>query len=473
MNLLPKAYGGRPRLACELTPDGVVAARSPQAGAPLAAVARAALREGAVIPSLKPGNVVDRVAAVAAIRRTLESNGCRPNARGADLTLVIPDAAVRVLLVDFDGLPIKLSEALPLVRFRLKKLVPFDVDDAMVSFQILSTSRSGARVLAVAIPRDVLREYESAAREAGFEPGAVLPSTLASLAALPEGESAALVVNAHPQGVTTAIVRAGVPLLHLTVDLTEHTLPTPANLPPALFEGTGPDHGVEPLLPLVDHVATAEEWAAQEPLPEYGRNPYADRLSADAAVEGEDGITGMPVPRVSTHAGVSGNGQGSAMGEPAPPSRSPYLDPALTAELDAELHQVLLEVPLAAGVHASATPTQGQNGHLPQVIASESEEREPRVHLLAPELQAEEIARAVSVAVAYFEDSLGAPPEVVLSAGALGAEALERTLREQGLAQEDGLRVRELVDPAVLATAAISATVPRSALAGVVGALNS
>src|ERR1700712_4204091 len=117
MNLLPQASGNRPRLACEISPQGVVAARAETALAPLSAVARVTLAPGAVVPSLKPGNIPDRLAVVAAIRRTLEDVGAKPNARG-DVTLVIPDAAVRVLLLEFDALPNKLSEALPIVRFR-------------------------------------------------------------------------------------------------------------------------------------------------------------------------------------------------------------------------------------------------------------------------------------------------------------------------------------------------------------------
>ena len=49
--------------------------------------------------------------------------------RWRDVTVVVPDAAVRVLLLDFDQLPSKAAEALPVVRFRLKKLLPFDADD--------------------------------------------------------------------------------------------------------------------------------------------------------------------------------------------------------------------------------------------------------------------------------------------------------------------------------------------------------
>lgn len=480
MNLLPKSSGNRPRLACEISAAGVVAARSPEPGAPLAAVARVDLEEGAVIPSLKPGNIADRVAVIAALRRTLEGSGGRPNARNAELTLVIPDASVRVLLLDFDSLPNKLSEALPIVRFRLKKLLPFDADEAMISFQVMSTSRTVVRVLAVAIPRDVLTEYESLAREAGFEPGAVLPSTVAALASLSEGEGAALVVNAHETGVTTAIVRAGILLLHRSVELAEPASATPADLPGALFEPTAMSSGNGVMLPIVDREETAGEWAAQEALPEFGHNLYADRVSAESAVEGADGITGMPIPTGSlrmngtTHFGSTSYATTGV--EPAPVSRSPYADPTALANLDAERHNAILTAPTSMGTLTDPAVA-GDLHHLGTIghygAPDDVDGAEPPVHTLVPDAQAEEIANAISVAVAYFEDSLGAAPEVLLSAGSVGSEALSRTLREQGVAQADGLRVRELVEVGALASEAVTHDVPRGWLAGVVGALRS
>jgi type IV pilus assembly protein PilM len=152
---------------------------------------------------------------VTAVRAALE----QVSQRGREVTLVVPDATARVLLLDFDELPAKPVEALPVVRFRLKKLLPFDADDAAVSYQVMATTRAGMQVLAVAMPAEVLADYESVVREAGFEPGAVLPSTLAALAGLSEGERPMLVVNAGRDGVTTAIVKGGVLLLHRTVDL--------------------------------------------------------------------------------------------------------------------------------------------------------------------------------------------------------------------------------------------------------------
>jgi type IV pilus assembly protein PilM len=325
MNLLPKASGSRPRLACEIAPEGVTAARAVTSEGPLESVARIPLPPGAVMPGLKPGNLTDRVAVIAAIRRALESIDVRPNSRGADLTIIIPDAAVRVLLLDFDTLPAKLTEALPIVRFRLKKLVPFEVDDAMVSFQIMSSTRMNVRVLAVAIPRDILEEYETAVREAGFEPGAVLPSTLSAIAGVAVSEPS-LVVNAGTTGVTTAITRDGVLLLHRSVDLQ-----------PAAA-------GVDPTIP-------------------------------------------------------------------------------------AQLLQ------------------------------------------LSPDEITHEIAQAISVAVAYFEDTLSTPPSTILSVGALSADMLRHVLSGNGYSEAEAVRVRELIDASVFGAGAVTGSIPRGSLAGVAGAL--
>ena len=418
MDFLPKASGTRPRVACEIAPQGVLAARSESAASPLSAAACVTLRGGALAPGLKPGNLADRVAVVSAVRQALEQVGARPNGRNGDITVVIPDSACRVLLLDFDALPNKLSEALPLVRFRLKKLVPFDADDAMVSFQIMSQSRQMVRVLAVAIPRDVLAEYESVAREAGFEPGAVLPSTLAAMAGV-EDAGPAMLVNASPLGITTAIAREGILMLHRTVDLQGEPAGVPANVPPAMFEET---------LPIVDREETAGEWARQEPLPEHGRDPYAVQTEA---------------------------------GEPAPVTQSPYTSPLVTSDLNAELHNAVLNAPTFAGAVNE-----------PVAARTEPTALETVRPLSAREFN-DEVARAVSVAAAYYEDNLAALPDTLLCAGSLGAAGLQRILEEAGLADAGSLRVRELVDASALSMDAVSARVPRGMLAGVRGALRS
>src|ERR1700677_2932259 len=191
----------RPRLACEITSAGVVAARPGEADQEIVS-GFAPLRPGVLAAGLQTPNFSDRAAVAAALRQALD----QISQKEGQVTVVIPDAAVRVLLLDFDVLPSKLSEALPIIRFRLRKLVPFEVEDAAVSYQVMPSKPGLVRAIVVVSPAAVMAEYESAVREAGYEPGVVLPSTLAALAAV-GSEEAALVMNRNGSSVTTAITR--------------------------------------------------------------------------------------------------------------------------------------------------------------------------------------------------------------------------------------------------------------------------
>lgn len=376
MEFLPVSMGTRPPLAVEVRAEGVVAARAESAAtAVLSAVSRAELRPGVVAAGLKDGNLPDRAAVVAAMRKTLDEVAGRGSERSRHVTLVVPDAAARVLLLDFDELPSKAAEALPVVRFRLKKLLPFEVEGAAVSYQILSAVRGTVKVLAVAIPAAVLAEYERAVTDAGYLPGAVMPSTLAALAGLDAAEGASLVVNAGPGTVTTAIVRGGDLLLHRTVDVS-------GDVAESSFDGS--------MLPLVDREGTAGEWARQEAVG-YDRAPAMSSEQAELA------------------------------GEP-----------------------LRYEDAVVAAVNR------------PTVVNAERE-----------------VVQAVSVAAAYFEDTLQAPAATVLAAGSMGAGRMAEMLRDAGF---EGMEVREMVEATMLSPG-ISTTgpgaVPRGWMAGVRGALKS
>ncbi len=216
----------RPRLACEITPLGVLAARPGTVA--IAGEAQdvltgfAPLRLGVLAPGLKPPNMPERAVVAAAIRQALDGMG----ERDRKVTVIVPDAAMRVLLLDFDTLPPKDTDVIPILRFRLRKLVSFEVEDAAISYQLMPSTRQAdglVRAMVAVMPGPVRAEYEDAVREAGYEPGAVLSSSLAALAAVP-GDSSSLVVNRNWNAITTAITRGNEVLLYRTLDLGEHGL---------------------------------------------------------------------------------------------------------------------------------------------------------------------------------------------------------------------------------------------------------
>jgi type IV pilus assembly protein PilM len=209
MRLFPSTSqtADRPRLAVEVAPDGVLAGRT--------AAANAALTAAAFVPLQTPFSAgltapvfPDREQVREALVSALES----VDADTRDLTLILPDACTRILLLDFDTLPAKPQEALPLVRFRLRRMLPFDADTAAVSYQplrALKLAGSGAvTVIAAAMPGDVREDFEAVVREVGREPGVLLPATLAALGALPSTGSH-LLVHTGRDSMTTAITREG------------------------------------------------------------------------------------------------------------------------------------------------------------------------------------------------------------------------------------------------------------------------
>jgi type IV pilus assembly protein PilM len=212
-DIFKPAPGTRPAVACEIRPEGVIAARGGKKHGETV-LAFSPLHEGAVASGLKVPNLVD----ASAVRSALQSALGDINARTGAITLIVPDASARVLLLDFDTLPSKRQEALSVVRFRLRKMVPFDVEGAAVSYQVMSQKNGQLNVLVTVMPGEVLEEYENAVREAGYEPGAVLPSTLAAAAAL-ESDSATLMVNRAGASVTTAVTQGDEMLLHRSMDL--------------------------------------------------------------------------------------------------------------------------------------------------------------------------------------------------------------------------------------------------------------
>jgi len=196
----PITHTPKPKLACEISADRVLAGRLTENGGALEASAARELAPGSVVPDLMENNLRQREAVRAGIEATLGGVA----GRSKDVIAIVPDAAVRVMLVEFDTLPSDTEEALGVVRFRLKKSLPFDVDKAKVSFHAQKFA-AGVRVVAAVALANVVEDYEAAFREAGFNPGVVLPSMLAALGSA-DAKKPTLVVKVDAHTTSIAIL---------------------------------------------------------------------------------------------------------------------------------------------------------------------------------------------------------------------------------------------------------------------------
>jgi type IV pilus assembly protein PilM len=194
----PRQFGTRPRLACEITLGSVIAARASEKTARLDLFTSRRLEPGTIAPGLSTPNVHDAAALRTAISGALEA----VTSKSRDVIVILPDSAIRVLLLDFETLPAKTAEIEPVIRFRLKKSLPFDVEHAAVSYDV-RRDNGAVRAVAAVSPRSVIEEYEAAFRDAGYSPGAIVPSSLAVLG-LVEAQRPTLMLKVDPVNITIA-----------------------------------------------------------------------------------------------------------------------------------------------------------------------------------------------------------------------------------------------------------------------------
>jgi type IV pilus assembly protein PilM len=163
-----------PTHAFELSEEGLaLAAISEPARAQFAP-----LEAGALLVSPVHDNVQQPHALLECIHALAPATGQRK--RGA--ALILPDYSARIAVLDFDAFPSQPQEQLALVRFRMKKSVPFDIDAAVVGFTVQARGADGkVDVLAAVIAAPVVAQYEAPFQAAGFHPGFVTTSSLAAL----------------------------------------------------------------------------------------------------------------------------------------------------------------------------------------------------------------------------------------------------------------------------------------------------
>ncbi len=175
------------------------------------AVARIGSKAEMEFRPLKPGvlavsplkeNVVDPDEFAMTVRRLAAGQGTR---KRKDAALILPDFSARIAVIDFDEFPTDAKEQLALVKFRLKRSVPFDVESAAVGYFPQPGVNKRCDVLVVMAPLEIVARYEAPFRSAGMNPGFVTTSSMAALELAPEaGLSVMAKITGH---VLTVVVR--------------------------------------------------------------------------------------------------------------------------------------------------------------------------------------------------------------------------------------------------------------------------
>jgi type IV pilus assembly protein PilM len=192
-----------PHLAIEFAPDRVVAAR--WKGHSVDEFTAETLPPGALVPSAVEPNVIN----TSALKSAMANIVSRLRARDHDVALILPDPVIRVFVQHFEEFPRSPQEAIPMLRWKLKKSIPFDADETVISYMRQPARAEGVDIVTALARLRIVREYEALAEGASLCPGVILSSSLAAISLLGD-KKATLLARVSGMALTTAIVRAGV-----------------------------------------------------------------------------------------------------------------------------------------------------------------------------------------------------------------------------------------------------------------------
>ncbi len=205
-----------PLVAVEVREDALIAVRlQRRSGAhQLVGYGSRALPEGAFSASLAEPGVGNPDTLAAGFAEVLRLAGADVAGR---ISVALPDTAARVLLVDLQELPSSHAQADELIRFRIRKSVPFRPEDSRVAWDVLGRSEDGrVEVLVAVAPEAAIAPLEAVLHAMGLRCGLI---DLASLGvfnvlrvdgrlngAAPEDVA---LVNATSRYFTVMLLRAG------------------------------------------------------------------------------------------------------------------------------------------------------------------------------------------------------------------------------------------------------------------------
>ena len=205
-----------PPLAVEFLPGRVAAARFTRTGS-LGGYAVENLPQGAIAPSAVETNLTNPAAVKSAV-----TNIClRLGAKDEDVALIVPDPVIRVFVQHFEDFPRSADEAIPMLRWKLKKSVPFEVDETLLSYMRQAPRTDGVDVVTAIARLRIIKEYEALLEAATLRPGVVLSSTLAAISLLHD-QRPTLLARISGTSLTTAIVREGVLAGYRCTELPTH-----------------------------------------------------------------------------------------------------------------------------------------------------------------------------------------------------------------------------------------------------------
>ncbi len=181
----------------------------------------AELPEGAVNAGLRAPNLAEPETISEALRGLVDEAEAGRE-RGRMVSVLIPDAAVRMALVPLEGAAPSHAEGESMARWALRDLLPVEPGSARVNWSVVqeeSTELAAKWLLVIGADATVVQEYESVVEAVGWTPGRVVPLTLglavgAGVEADADPGMARIVLSGVGAQVACLVEAGGVPRLH-------------------------------------------------------------------------------------------------------------------------------------------------------------------------------------------------------------------------------------------------------------------
>jgi type IV pilus assembly protein PilM len=166
-----------PAVACEISRQAVSLVRvDPKRSTVIDRFAVIPLPQGLIVPSLTKSNIASVPDFVTAMKSAI----AKAEVKSMKMSLAIPDASAKSAIHIMDTLPSSENDRQQLLKWKLKKAVPFNVEEAHLSYWEKKASNGKHVVLTVCISREVLNQYEEVFQRMGIQLGYI---TLSSFAA--------------------------------------------------------------------------------------------------------------------------------------------------------------------------------------------------------------------------------------------------------------------------------------------------
>jgi len=137
------------------------------------------LPAGLLMDSFTEPNITDMPAFVDSLKRLMSD----VRHRGKNVCVAVPDYVARVSVLDFESYQSKKDETERMIRWRLKKIIPFDLDQAELRYQYLGRfsvkDKQQHRFLVSIIKSEIMAQYETAFNEARLRPLSIAISSFA------------------------------------------------------------------------------------------------------------------------------------------------------------------------------------------------------------------------------------------------------------------------------------------------------